>query len=131
MVNIKKFICLFIFLWFDYLSHLRIPPGRFLESFLKIGLDLAVIILIHKIVLFVSLSFYLFVCVYLNYHRISPERFPESIIRIRLNLSDILLIKKLFISLFVCIFSHLRITLGRFHETLVKIGLHLSEILLI
>ena len=34
------FVCLFICCFFNF-NHLRIPPGIFPESFVKIGLDLA------------------------------------------------------------------------------------------
>ena len=44
------FVCLFVYLlvclFVFHLNHLRIPPERLPESFVKIGLDLAEILLI-------------------------------------------------------------------------------------
>ena len=56
------FICLFICLFvFYYLSHLRIPPERFSDSFLKIRLDLDEIMPFQKIV-------YIFIfCIYIYF----------------------------------------------------------------
>ena len=76
-----------------YLSHLGIPPVRFLESFVKIRLDLAEIMLIKKSLYFVCL----FVClffgfVYLNRLGIPSRRFPGSVMKIGLDLAEILLV---------------------------------------
>ena len=66
-------------------KHLRIPPGRFPESFVKMGLDLAEIK--NRDFLFVCL-FFVF---YLSYLVIPPGRFAESSVEIRFDLSEILL----------------------------------------
>ena len=43
------FVCLFIDLFVFYFNHHKTPTGSFLENFVKIGLDLAEILMISKL----------------------------------------------------------------------------------
>ena len=71
-----------------------IPPGRFFESFIRIGLDLAGILFFSKkIVLFVCLFVCLFdFCFFLLFESswIPLGRFPERFVKIEHDLANIL-----------------------------------------
>ena len=78
--NVYLFVGLFAFMYFN-LNHLGIPPGKFSESFIWIGQDLAEIF-------FVCL--FVFVCFHLNHLWIPPEIYSECFVKIKLDLAEIL-----------------------------------------
>ena len=129
MAESKELFRLFVF------THLGIPTGIFPKSLIKIWLDLADILSIHKIVcLFVCL--FLFFVYYLNHLVICTGRFPECLVRIWFDFAVIknCLFVYWFVCLLVCLFvcfcyfnlSHLWIPPGRFYESFVKIRLDLG-----
>ena len=81
------FVKLFVFFYF---KHLGTPTGIYPKNFVKIGLDLAEIYRILKIVyLFVCLFVELFVF-YFNHLRTPTGIYPENFVRIGLDLAEIL-----------------------------------------
>ena len=107
------YLFVFLFIFSFYLSHLGIPPGRYSESFVRIGLVLADILSSNKIV---NLCVYLFVCVFFLFfsfgsYQGTPRKiswkfwkhwngFSWDIV----DLKNCLFACLLFICLFVCIF---------------------------
>ena len=102
------FVCLFVwlFLFSYYLSHLRIPQGRFPESFfLNIGLDLADILWIKKCL--IVCLFFLF-CFLFESSRDNPGKVSWKFCKNQTWYSWFIVnLKELFICLFVFLFVFL------------------------
>ena len=119
------FVCLFVCIF--YLNHLGIPPRRFFEGFVKIGLDLAEILLIYK---FVYLFIYLFVCYFLfESSRDTPRKiYWKCHNNVTLFGLDIVILRAIFL---VFCLNCLGIPTVGFLESFIQIGLDLAKIMLI
>ena len=106
------FVCLFV-CWpvCFYFNHLNTPTGLYLETFVKIRLDLAEIYRILKNVhLFVCLFVCFLTCLffYFNHLRTPKGIYPENFVKIGLDLAQIYRILKnvyLFVCMFVCLLN--------------------------
>ena len=126
-------VCLWFWLFFCFIHH-GTPTGSFLETCVKIRLDLAEVFRILKC-LFVYLFVYWFVCFYFNNLGAPTGSYPENLER-----SDFIWLiylgskKCLFVHFFVCLLvclflyiNHLGIPTGIYPQNFMKIWHDLAE----